>query len=66
MSIIKILYKTGILLICCIIQMLGILIEGCSKLCDMFVEILSGWHGKLSNKVKDEKHHKTTEIDIPL
>jgi len=66
MSILKILYKTGVLLICCMIQMIGILIEGCGKLCGKFVEILTGWHNKLMSKVKDGKYVKTTDIDIPL
>lgn len=64
MSIINILYKTAILFICSVIQMIAVLIEGMYKLLGKLVEGLETIHDKLLTRV--EKKKKKTNIDIPL
>lgn len=58
MSIIKILARTIVLVTCGIIQVIGVLTEGLTKLLDQFGRYLSVLDGKLAREVKPKK--KTT------
>lgn len=55
MSIIKILARTIILLVCGIIQATGVLTEGLSKLLNQFGRYLSILDDKLDREVKQKK-----------
>lgn len=66
MSIIKILYKTMILFVCCIVQMIGVLTEGVSRLFDEFGGYLILLHDKLIKLLEVRKKVKKAEIEAPL
>ena len=67
MSIITILARTGILFVCSIIQVIGVVVEGVSKLFGKFGELLYALHDKLVNQLKtkddgyDGVYSRTTE-----
>lgn len=60
MSIIKILARTIILLVCGIIQVTGVLTEGLSKLLNQFGSFLFVLDGKLTREVKPKKKQTTS------
>lgn len=61
MAILKILARTGILLTCGIIQVIGVLAEGVSKLLTQLGEYLVILDDKLK-KVEKKKDKKTEEV----
>jgi TM2 domain-containing membrane protein YozV len=65
MTIIKLFWQTIVLLICCLIQMFGVIVEGIAKMLAAFAEVLT----KLYNWVyeqKDIKKKDKSEFDIAL
>lgn len=66
MSIIEILYKTGIRLVCCIVQMFGVLIEGVEALFGKFGEYLNRLCTMLLDTAEKKKTIKKTYANLPL
>ena len=67
MSIVKIIGKTILLLVCCVIQTLGVLFSGLSMLFGKFVEYLYKLCDKLEEVAKTGMFKKkTSKIDVPL
>ena len=54
MTIITILARTGILFVCSIIQVIGVIVEGISKLFGKFGEYLYALHDKLVEQLKKQ------------
>lgn len=59
MSIVNILMRTGILLVCGFIQIFNVLVEGLSKLFAGFVEVLDCLRDRLMAMVEKEKDEET-------
>ena len=64
MSIIHILAEMGILLVCSFIQMIGVFVEGLSKLFAKTVEYLEILDKKLVNLLNKKREKKT--VNVPL
>ena len=64
MSITNILYKTLILLVCSLIQVFGVLIEGISKLFAKFSELLEEAHDNLIDTLEPKKVKKSIDISL--
>lgn len=68
MSIITILVRTGILFACSIIQVVGVVVEGISKLFGKLGEYLYALHDKLIDQIKakddgyDGVYSRTTDV----
>ena len=66
MEIIKILYKTGLLLVCTTLQLFGVLTEGVARLFGKFTEYLEKAHDWLVDRYEFRKIKKVKKtIDIP-
>lgn len=61
MEILKILARTGILFVCSVIQLLGVLAEGACRLFSKLGEYLAKLDDKLSKRV-DKKAKETKEV----
>ena len=62
MAILKILARTGVLLVCSIIQVIGVLVEGLSRLLNKLGEYLVILDKKLAKKVEKKEEKKTEEV----
>ena len=66
MSIINILMKMAILLVCSIIQVFGVLVEGISKIFGKIGEYLETLHDVLMEQIEKRKLTKKAAVDVPL
>jgi hypothetical protein len=66
MSIVKIIGRTIILVVCGIIQIIAIVIDGVSKLIGKLGEYLFDLHDWLMERLNKKVKIKKTAIDIPL
>ena len=66
MSIIKLLWKTIILLVCSIIQTIGILIEGIAKILMRTAKLLEKAHDRVLDCSEPEKEKEQVHIDVAL
>lgn len=62
MAILKILARTGVLLVCSIIQVIGVLAEGVCRLLTKLGEYLVILDNKLMKKVDKKDEKKTEEV----
>jgi TM2 domain-containing membrane protein YozV len=66
MSIIELLWKTFILLICSIIQVFGVLIEGIYKILKRVSELMESAHDKVLNWKMSKKKSVVANFDVEL
>ena len=66
MSIIKLIWKTIILLICSIIQLIGVLVEGMAKILSRTAKILEKAHDRVLDLGSKKKEEKKAHIHVPL
>lgn len=62
MAILKILARTGVLFVCSIIQVVGVIAEGAARLLGTLAEYLVILDDKLIRKVEKKKEKKTEEV----
>ena len=66
MSIIKIFWRTIILLVCSIIQVVGVLVEGIGKILLSTSKLLGKAHDRVLNCGEPKKKKKEVHIDVAL
>lgn len=66
MSVINLLWKTIVLFICSIIQVIGVVVEGIAKILFAITKILEKAHDKVLGCANIKKKNKKVHINVPL
>ena len=66
MSIINLLWEMAVLLICSIIQVFGVFVEGIAKILKRVAELLESAHDRVLDQKNPKKKQKKVHINVPL